>query len=131
MSHIFAGNFETGRGYEEHALRLNSIAREVSLVELARAPRCHGCSGAGLAPRPRRIPAGRAPWWAASGMSGRGADGPESRRCPGMAPAPDRSPDAGPGRAGAAWRNCPRPPAIGAVPGAGAGRRIQPGTGSG
>ena len=37
MSHVFAGNFETGRGYEEHALRLNPIAREVSLVELARA----------------------------------------------------------------------------------------------
>ena len=37
MSHVFAGNFEMARDYEEQAIRLNPIAREVSLIDLARA----------------------------------------------------------------------------------------------
>jgi adenylate cyclase len=37
MSHIFAGNFEIGRNYEQQATRLNPMDQFVSLVELARA----------------------------------------------------------------------------------------------
>jgi adenylate cyclase len=36
MTHIFAGNFETAREYEEQAIRLNPVEKAVSLIELAR-----------------------------------------------------------------------------------------------